>query len=856
MKHIFLFLSILFLAPLTKAQIVNIPDATLKQYFLNDWNGPDANDDGEIQVSEAENWGGSINLNYSLNPVADFTGLDSFTKLSGISLFGAYQAPLPNLSIFENLQGLSIIGTNYTSLNIDDVPILKTIEIRNNSLLEGITIDNLPEVWKIEIINNDTLSGTYDFQGAATSALRQLYFDDNGLVTGISVKNISSLEWFRCNSNAQITSIEISDLPLLDRAWVEKNNAIANLNISEFPRLKSLNINNNTNLTALTFSNLPILSSLGCSSNNLATIDVSMLDALESLNLYNNKLSQLDTSNLEYLKYVHCHNNQLSSLTFHNNPLLYEIQAGNNQLSTIDLSNVNWTKAFFSNNLLETAFIKNGRVIGQIGFSDNPSLKYICANDNDIESLSNKYPNAEVNGYCSFQPGGNYETITGLVQLDADKDGCGDGADNYPFPNHKMYVSYPDNSTRTIYTDSEGAYTAYVPGDALYTVSPDFDAGDFTSTPSSHLASFPLQTSPVIADFCITAKTPYTDVSTVVVNKSGEIRPGFPVIFDIIITNNGSTVSTGLLHFFYDENQLDYVSSDPSGNTATANSIRWSYVSLVPFETRKYEVVFNAKRPTDPQNPLNNGDVVEYRAKIVANQPDSNLHDNEHTAREIVVNSFDPNDIMCIEGTKLLLEKIGGKVHYRIRFENLGTASAVNIVVKNYIDPTMFDLSTLKPIAASHDFVTRIDGNNVEFIFENIQLPFDDANNDGYLIYQIENLGNHVEGSTIENEAAIYFDYNAPVETNREISTFVSTLSIDTDYFASLNVYPNPANGQLFFTQPDQIQEARIFDLTGKQHTAGKPTNGTLNISHLVAGIYMLQLETTVGKKVQKIIKQ
>lgn len=89
-----------------------------------------------------------------------------------------------------------------------------------------------------------------------------------------------------------------------------------------------------------------------------------------------------------------------------------------------------------------------------------------------------------------------------------------------------------------------------------------------------------------------------------------------------------------------------------------------------------------------------------------------------------------------------------------------------------------------------------------------------------------------------------------------DLTASSTTLDISNITNEQFYVYPNPTKSQLFFTQPDQIQEARIFDLTGKQHTAGKPTNGTLNISHLVAGIYMLQLETTVGKKVQKIIKQ
>ena len=88
------------------------------------------------------------------------------------------------------------------------------------------------------------------------------------------------------------------------------------------------------------------------------------------------------------------------------------------------------------------------------------------------------------------------------------------------------------------------------------------------------------------------------------------------------------------------------------------------------------------------------------------------------------------------------------------------------------------------------------------------------------------------------------------------LSATNATLTTDRVVLDQILIYPNPAKGKLFFTQPERIVEARIFDLTGKQHTAGKPTNGTLDISHLDAGIYMLQLETTAGKTVQKIIKE
>lgn len=50
------------------------------------------------------------------------------------------------------------------------------------------------------------------------------------------------------------------------------------------------------------------------------------------------------------------------------------------------------------------------------------------------------------------------------------------------------------------------------------------------------------------------------------------------------------------------------------------------------------------------------------------------------------------------------------------------------------IDATKFDVASLIPLNASHDYTTRIIGNKVEFIFENINLPFEDATNDGYIV--------------------------------------------------------------------------------------------------------------------------
>ncbi|MBK9742659.1 MAG: hypothetical protein IPO94_06700 [Saprospiraceae bacterium] len=80
------------------------------------------------------------------------------------------------------------------------------------------------------------------------------------------------------------------------------------------------------------------------------------------------------------------------------------------------------------------------------------------------------------------------------------------------------------------------------------------------------------------------------------------------------------------------------------------------------------------------------------------------------------------------------------------------------MVVKDIIDTKTFDVSTLKITDASHEVYTRIEGNKVEFIFENIQLPFDDANNDGYIAFKIKDL-TYIPalGDSLKNLADIYF---------------------------------------------------------------------------------------------------
>ncbi len=225
-----------------------------------------------------------------------------------------------------------------------------------------------------------------------------------------------------------------------------------------------------------------------------------------------------------------------------------------------------------------------------------------------------------------------------------------------------------------------------------------------------------------------------------------------------------------------------------------------------------------------------------------------------------MVNSFDPNDKTCLEGNFITPEMVGDYLHYLIRFQNTGTAPAENVVVKDVIDTTKFDMGSLQFSESSHPAYTRILNNAVEFIFEGINLPAeadDEPNSHGFVVFKIKTKNNLVLGNTIENKAEIYFDFNFPVITNTT-STTVSLLSINELENNSVSVSPIPVKEMLQIKAKDNITLVELFDIQGRLlQTKSVDNNQTeLDFSGKTAGLYLVKIYTNYGVKTQKVIKE
>lgn len=140
------------------------------------------------------------------------------------------------------------------------------------------------------------------------------------------------------------------------------------------------------------------------------------------------------------------------------------------------------------------------------------------------------------------------------------------------------------------------------------------------------------------------------------------------------------------------------------------------------------------------------------------------------------IGAYDPNDKQALPlgYDEEHYIKPGTDIEYHIRFQNTGTDTAFTVVIRDTLSPWLAPAS-VKPGASSHDYRWALSGENVlSFTFDNIMLPDSNVNepaSHGFVKFLISQRPDNPLGERIENKAAIYFDFNAPVITNTVFHT-------------------------------------------------------------------------------------
>ncbi len=83
-----------------------------------------------------------------------------------------------------------------------------------------------------------------------------------------------------------------------------------------------------------------------------------------------------------------------------------------------------------------------------------------------------------------------------------------------------------------------------------------------------------------------------------------------------------------------------------------------------------------------------------------------------------------------------------------------------------------------------------------------------------------------------------------------------STLSVKKNILDQVSVYPNPTSGNVQVNLPNSIEilSVSVSDLSGKQMNANV-LGTTVDMSNFASGVYMINVNTTEGNLVRKVIK-
>jgi uncharacterized repeat protein (TIGR01451 family) len=347
---------------------------------------------------------------------------------------------------------------------------------------------------------------------------------------------------------------------------------------------------------------------------------------------------------------------------------------------------------------------------------------------------------------------------------------------------------------------------------------------------------------------------PCSDVSVNL--SSNQPRPGFSHYTTVIYKNEGNQNDVNGT-ITYTKNITESVLNLPSGAVATPTGFTYNYYYLQPGQTRYITV--ETQVPTIPTVSL--GQLLTNSVTITPT--DANMSNNSATITQAIVGSYDPNDKTENHGRKILHSSFSANEYltYTIRFENTGTAEAINIRVNDVLESKL-DETSIRMVAASHPYILDRVGSTLNWKFDGVNLPpsipTSTTIGHGYITFQIKPKAGYAVGDIINNVANIYFDFNPAIVTEPCITEFVSALSNNDFVFDNFKTFPNPVTNVLKISNDSAIDAIEVSSLLG-QKVMTKSVNDLqteIDMSQLTNGIYFVKVSADGNEKTVKIVKQ
>jgi len=367
------------------------------------------------------------------------------------------------------------------------------------------------------------------------------------------------------------------------------------------------------------------------------------------------------------------------------------------------------------------------------------------------------------------------------------------------------------------------------------------------STPSAHV------------DFADTSTVTFgTEVDMRVMMACGAARPGFEMDYTIrrSMLSQGPSGSHTLSMTF--DSTLGFVNASPIPSSIAGNTLTWNLASIWGNPLGLTHIRFQV-----PPDIGLLGTVLNASATITTAQPDVDPTNNMVSHSCVITGAYDPNDkrARTSTGTSDTLYYVGADeyIDYTIRFQNTGTDTAFHVVVTDTIAPNL-DLRTFIAGASSRGYELGIrNGNTLRFAFYNIQLPDSNVNepaSHGYVSFRIKPREPVLPGTTFENIANIYFDYNPPVITDPSVLVAEFSTGVKETEKDGVRIFPNPATETIHIQLPENTKTTiTVFSADGRLVQLPKVEREQridLDVRSLSPGIYFLQTASGSGRFVKQ----
>jgi len=452
-----------------------MPPPELQKNAADQFIAIDSNADGEIQQSEAD--AVSVLYIYSI-PVTNLTGVESFSNLQLLDIFNltTLSAPLV-ISTLSQLRSLKIEGTNITSVDLTGLNSINYVRLAGNTSLTNLITTGAGDTLTSLICYSNKLQSL----DVSNFTLLTMLLADTNELTSLNVQGCTALTRIDCYQN-KLTNVDFSGLPNLQIARIMGDPILYDQLVT------SINLSGCTVLTQLEFFII----------NPLTTLNLEGCAALIGLGIANSNLTSLNVTGCTSLQTIDI--------------------SGSGFLQTLDLStctSVNMVNVSQTN--ITSLLLKNGRN-ETITFLNNTNLEYICADDSQLATIQQQIlamsPNITVNSYCSFEPGGNFNTITGQATFDTLADGC--DLSDVSYPNIKFTINENSGST---FTNNSGNYTFYTQA-GNFTLTPDVEnLSYFIFSPPNAVINFPVVNQSIqTQNFCVSSNGIHPDLEVTFVS--------------------------------------------------------------------------------------------------------------------------------------------------------------------------------------------------------------------------------------------------------------------------------------------------------------------------------------------------